>query len=149
MYLADQWGQGCFRKHDLNKKFRRRQYTCTCTLHSTCPECNKIRGSVCQACVPHLSFCFEETKYGTFKFHGCFIPNFGSFGYSVSEKKIFQKSTNQKQEQPVAAMYINGWGPSTDVSYQNSVHLDKWFQRRRFLEIDQPETRIAYGGHVC
>jgi hypothetical protein len=23
------------------------------------------------------------------------------------------------------------------------------FQRRRFLEIDQSETRIAYGGHVC
>jgi hypothetical protein len=27
--------------------------------------------------------------------------------------------------------------------------LAKWFQRRRFLEIDQPETRIAYDGHVC
>jgi hypothetical protein len=24
-----------------------------------------------------------------------------------------------------------------------------WFQRRRFLEIDQSETRIACGGHVC
>jgi hypothetical protein len=23
------------------------------------------------------------------------------------------------------------------------------FQRRRFLVIDQPETRIAYGSHVC
>jgi hypothetical protein len=23
------------------------------------------------------------------------------------------------------------------------------FQRRRFLEIDQSETRIACGGHVC
>jgi hypothetical protein len=31
-------------------------------------------------------------------------------------------------------------------SYQLSVHLDKRFQRRRFLEIDQSETRIAYGG---
>jgi hypothetical protein len=26
--------------------------------------------------------------------------------------------------------------------------LVKCFQRRRFLEIGQPETRIAYGGHV-
>jgi hypothetical protein len=26
--------------------------------------------------------------------------------------------------------------------------LAKWVQRRRFLEIDQSETRIAYGGHV-
>jgi hypothetical protein len=40
-------------------------------------------------------------------------------------------------------------GPAIDASYQVSVHLAKWFQRRRFLEIDQPETRIAYGGHVC
>jgi hypothetical protein len=27
--------------------------------------------------------------------------------------------------------------------------LAKKFQGRRFLEIDQSETRIAYGGHVC
>jgi hypothetical protein len=32
--------------------------------------------------------------------------------------------------------------PSIDASYQVSVHLAKWFQRRRFLEIDQLETRI-------
>ena len=25
----------------------------------------------------------------------------------------------------------------------------KRFQRTRFLEIDQPETRIVYGDHVC
>jgi hypothetical protein len=37
---------------------------------------------------------------------------------------------------------------SIDASYQVSVHLAKRFQRR-FLEIDQSETRIAYGGHVC
>ena len=40
-------------------------------------------------------------------------------------------------------------GPSIDASYQVSIHLWKWFQRRRFLEIDQPETRIACGNHVC
>jgi hypothetical protein len=27
--------------------------------------------------------------------------------------------------------------------------LAKQFQRRRFLEINQPETWIAYGSHVC
>jgi hypothetical protein len=37
-------------------------------------------------------------------------------------------------------------GPSIDASYQVSDHLDKRFQRRRFLEIDQSETRIACGG---
>jgi hypothetical protein len=39
--------------------------------------------------------------------------------------------------------------PSIGASHQVSVHLAKQFQRRRFLEIDQPETRIAYGSHVC
>jgi hypothetical protein len=34
-------------------------------------------------------------------------------------------------------------GPSIDASYQVSDHLAKWFQRRRFLEIDQSEIRIA------
>jgi hypothetical protein len=40
-------------------------------------------------------------------------------------------------------------GPSIDTSYQVSVQLAKQFQGRRFLEIDQSETRIACGGHVC
>jgi hypothetical protein len=40
-------------------------------------------------------------------------------------------------------------GPSIDASYQVSVHLVKWFQRRRFLKIGQSETRIACGVHVC
>jgi hypothetical protein len=39
--------------------------------------------------------------------------------------------------------------PSIGASHQISVHLAKQFQRRRFLEIDQSETRIAYGSHVC
>jgi hypothetical protein len=38
--------------------------------------------------------------------------------------------------------------PSIGASHQVSVHLAKQFHRR-FLEINQPETRIAYGSHVC
>jgi hypothetical protein len=38
--------------------------------------------------------------------------------------------------------------PSIGASHQVSVHLAKQFQKT-FLEIDQPETRIAYGSHVC
>ena len=57
----------------------------------------------------------------------------------------------------MAAMFANRLGqnkqfyrgPSIDASYQVSVHLVKRFQRRKFIEIDQPETKIAYGGHVC
>ena len=39
--------------------------------------------------------------------------------------------------------------PSIGASHQILVHLAKQFQRRRFLQIDQPETRIAYCSHVC
>jgi hypothetical protein len=38
--------------------------------------------------------------------------------------------------------------PSIGASHQVSVHLAKQLQRRRFLEIDQSETRMACGGHV-
>ena len=37
--------------------------------------------------------------------------------------------------------------PCIGASHQMLVHLAK--QRRRCLGIDQPETRIAYGSHVC
>ena len=39
--------------------------------------------------------------------------------------------------------------PSIDASYQVSVHLAWRLQTRRFLEIDQSETKIAYGRHDC
>jgi hypothetical protein len=40
-------------------------------------------------------------------------------------------------------------GPSIEASYQVSIQLAKQFQGRRFLEIDQSDTRIACGSHVC
>ena len=38
--------------------------------------------------------------------------------------------------------------PSIGASHQVSVHLAKQFQKRRFLEIDQPEIRNAYGDEI-
>jgi hypothetical protein len=38
--------------------------------------------------------------------------------------------------------------PSMGASHQISIHLAKHF-KKRFKEIDQPETRIAYYSHVC
>jgi hypothetical protein len=39
---------------------------------------------------------------------------------------------------------------SIDAFYRISVHLAMRYQRRRFfLEINQSETRMACGGHVC
>jgi hypothetical protein len=40
-------------------------------------------------------------------------------------------------------------GPSKDASYQISIHLDKRYREEDFLEINQSQTRIACGGHVC
>ena len=63
----------------------------------------ETRGSVGWASVAHLSL-----------FWGNFIqnlPNFGSFGYSFSEEKIFFRN-NQKQELPIVAMFFNGSGPN-------------------------------------
>jgi len=39
--------------------------------------------------------------------------------------------------------------PSIDASYQVSVHLAKWFQRRFFRNRPIRKTRITYCGHVC
>jgi hypothetical protein len=36
----------------------------------------------------------------------------------------------------------------TEPSIGASHQISKQFQRRRFLEIDQSKTRIAYGSHV-
>jgi hypothetical protein len=44
--------------------------------------------------------------------------------------------------------YVLNTEPSIGASHQVSVHLAKQFQRRRFSEIDQSETRMACGGHV-
>ena len=54
-------------------------------------------------------------------FHRCFLPSVGSFDQAVSEEKIFQKSTNQKQELSVAAMFVNGMGRNED-SLQRTFH---------------------------
>ena len=54
-------------------------------------------------------------------FQGCFLPNFDSFGLAVSEEKFFQKLTNQKQELPVAAMFVNGSGRN-EQSLQRTCH---------------------------
>ena len=81
-------------------------------------------------------------------FHGCFLPNFGSFGKAVSEDKIFRNQPIRNKN-CLWQLYLlmdqdemNNFyrEPSIDASYQVSVHLAKWFQqvrnkRRRFLKI--------------
>ena len=54
-------------------------------------------------------------------FHRCFLPNFSSFGQRFQRRRFFQKSTNQKQEWSVAAMFVNG-------SELNEHSLQRTFQ---------------------
>jgi hypothetical protein len=80
-----------------------------------------------------------------------------SVGQAVSEKKIFRNQPTRNKNclwQPcllaVRDEISNRYrGPSIDASYQVLVQLAKQFQGRRFLEIDQSETRIACGSHIC
>jgi hypothetical protein len=90
-------------------------------------------------------------------FHRCFLPSFSSFGQAVSEEKIKKNQPIRNKNrlwQPCLLMDRDKLsnlyrGPSIDDTYQVSVYLAKRFQRRRSLEIDQPETRIAYRSHIC
>jgi hypothetical protein len=56
---------------------------------------------------------------------------------------------------PPQAILVFDWWISKNLLPWNCLanwtetYLAKQFQRRRFLEINQPETRIAYGSHVC
>jgi hypothetical protein len=40
-------------------------------------------------------------------------------------------------------------GSSNDASYQVLIQLAERFRGEYFLEINQSETRMACGGHVC
>ena len=90
-------------------------------------------------------------------FHRCFLPSFGSFGQTVSEEKNFKNQTIRNKYRLWWPCFLTDQdkmsslhrGPAIDAFYQVSDHLAKRFQRRRFLEIDKSETRIACGSHVC
>ena len=66
----------------------------------------------------------------------------------MSTKKIWRKIQDTKTRFGLW-MHASYKLDAQWASYQVLVHLAKRFQTRRFcLEIDQPETRIAYGGQV-
>ena len=73
---------------------------------------------------------------------------------SVSEGKIFRTARYKNciwrpcllSDRNQMSNFIRG--PSIDASYHNSVLLSG-FRGELFLEIHQPETRIANGRHIC
>ena len=86
------------------------------------------------------------------------LPTMFLFFWQSASEKIFQKSNNQKQELPVAAMFI------LQIRIKSAIFIDNlprmlptisrfiWqsgYRVEDFLEINQSETRIALGGHVC
>ena len=87
----------------------------------------------------------------------CFLPSFGSFGRAVSEEKILNQPIRNKNCL---------WRPGLIMGrYEMSNFFQRTFHRcflpsfgsfgrvvseeKIFLEINQSETRIACGGHVC
>ena len=47
--------------------------------------------------------------------HRCFLPSLAPFGQAVSEEKIFLTLANQKQELPLAAIFIGGMGRNEET----------------------------------
>jgi hypothetical protein len=71
-------------------------------------------------------------------FHKCFLPSFGTFGQTISEEKNFyiQPIRNKNRiwrpcllmdRDEMSNLYRR---PSMDASFQVSVHLAKWLQKR-------------------
>ena len=91
-------------------------------------------------------------------FQGCILPGFNSFGKAVSEEKIFKN-------RPIRNKNCLWWPCLlTDRNERSILHLEDlprmhpielrfiWqsgFRGDDFLEINQSETRIVCGGHVC
>jgi hypothetical protein len=75
--------------------------------------------------------------------------SFGTFGKTVSEGKNLKNQPIRNKNRLWCPCLLTDRdrmsniyrGPSIDASYQVSVHLAMWFQRRRFLEIDQSEKK--------
>ena len=91
----------------------------------------------------------EETLQRVF--HRCFLPSFGSFGQMISVEKNLK---NQKQESPVAAMFVNRSGrneqfyrgPSIDASKVVIVKLKIDKDRKRILELKARSRQVADKG---
>ena len=102
-----------------------------------------------------VAYTDNKMKYGIFALDLQYIiPTKQQFILPPSFRWEDYFSANQAQELPMPIMFFvqSGWyyrGTSIYTAWKISLYLVKWFQMRRCLEIDQLETRIANGDHVC
>jgi hypothetical protein len=67
---------------------------------------------------PYLLAKLNETKKlyrGPYIQCRCFLPSLAPFGQAVSEEKIFLTVANQKQELPLAAIFVGGTGRNEET----------------------------------
>jgi hypothetical protein len=132
----------------MAKQFQRRRF-----LENDKPETKIAYGTMFAKDRNEMRNFYRETSIDA----SYIVPRCGLFVLGVSEEKIFRNLPTRNKNCPWQLCLLKDLneiitlnrGPSIDASYQVSVHLAKRFQRRRFLEIDQPETKIAHGSHVC
>jgi hypothetical protein len=91
-------------------------------------------------------------------FQGCFLPRFDSFGKAVSEKKIFLEINQSETRIAFGDHVCQQIGTKLAIFIKDFPRMlptkfrfiwPSGFRGDDFLEINQSETRIACGGHVC
>ena len=84
--------------------------------------------------------------------HTSFLQSNNSLRLLVSEERLLKFQSIRNKNDPWRLCLLSNQDEmmksyrrlSIDASCKSLLYLGKWLQRRRFLEIDKPETRIAY-----
>ena len=88
----------------------------------------------------------------------CFLPSFSSFGKVVSEEKIFLEINQSETRTACGGHVCKRIGIKWAIFIEDLPKMlptkfwfiwTSCFRGEDFLEINQSETRIACGGHVC
>ena len=144
-------------QHDITSDFKKDSYYMAKCLH--CNIFSPIFTKLEAQWAEHVSLTFHSAlrKLNTEPSIGASHQISVHLPKQFQEKKIFRNRPTRNKNCLWQPCLLTHWDkisnlyrePSIYVSYKVSVHLAKQFQRGTFLEIDQSETSIAYGSHVC